>query len=161
MCSRLKQRVFGETILFGNHLSNGWRWSSSDHRHEMLFNSPCPDMSEEKPRQEKTQQTVVGQVDESYHVLFVKSAFCFSTSSVTFLSAKQKNKKKTSMFGNWKWPVELFTAVTLFPTYTKSASHLLFFIKRVAFLKWIFYAHRFNFHSPRKEVHQERGFRKE
>lgn len=42
MCSRLKQRAFGETILLGNHLSNGWRWSSSDREHARHFNSRRP-----------------------------------------------------------------------------------------------------------------------
>lgn len=55
MCSRLKQHVFAETILPGNHLSNGWRWSSSDQRHERHFNLRRPDISQEKARQEEPQ----------------------------------------------------------------------------------------------------------
>lgn len=62
MCSRLKQRVFGKTILLGNHLSNGWRWSSSDQRHERHFNSRRPDSSTEKARQEEPQLTIRGGV---------------------------------------------------------------------------------------------------
>lgn len=49
MCLRLKPGVCEETVLLRNHLSNGWRWSSSDHRHERGFNSSWEEWQRQEP----------------------------------------------------------------------------------------------------------------